>query len=305
VVEVEELTLSGVSEQLQKCDLCGSRNAGRLYDCIDNIYRCLNCGLCYQFPQPKTVSLKKLYNESYFVSDASARKGYDNYFRDEKNIKSTYRKRFKHIARVQPKAGRVLDVGCAAGFFMSVAKERGWDVEGIELSKHATQVANAAGHRVHCGTLETFENSAELFDAITMWDVIEHVQSPLRSLRVINSLLRVGGHVILTTPAIDSLQARIFRHRWMGIKEDEHLYFFSHQTLSRLLRACGFSVTMAKFEGKFVSFDFFKRRIGCYSRRGSELLRKLFPPNSKNNFNFYVNPLDIHFFIAKKVRSIE
>ncbi len=284
------------------CELCGSGKAKLLYPNLEKVYRCKDCGFIFSFPQPSLETLKKLYSESYFVSRQSVATGYDDYIRDEENIRRTFQKRFRTIDRFQTKPGRVLDIGCAAGFFLAVARERGWEVKGIEISDYAAAYARKSGADVYCGPLESFEPSGEkLFDVVTLWDVIEHVRQPRRDLEKIYRLLKPGGWLVLATPDVDSLTHWLFRERWMGFKDEEHLFFFSGKSMTQLLKQCGFRVVMSKFEGKYVSLDLFKRRIGCYSRNLSAVLRKFFQPQSGQNSNFYVNPFDIRMFVAQKI----
>ncbi len=283
------------------CELCGSAKAKRLYASLPKVYECENCRFIFSFPQPSLDELKELYAESYFISRQSVASGYDDYIRDEENIRRTFQKRFRTIDRFQTKPGRVLDIGCAAGFFLSVARERGWDVKGIEISEYAANYARKSGLDVHCGPLETFNPAGEkLFDVVTLWDVIEHVRSPRSDLEKVSRLLKPGGWLVLATPDVDSLTHWLFRDRWMGFKDDEHLFFFSKKTLTQLLDQCGFQVVLSKFEGKYVSLDLFKRRIGCYSKFLSSFLRKTLQPKAGKSTDFYVNPFDIRLFIAQK-----
>lgn len=261
--------------------------------------KCDDCGLLYSYPQPTREVLNELYDDSYFVSHSSAEKGYDNYLNDAENIKRTFEKRFRYIERFFAKPGKLLEVGCATGFFLEVAKKRGWQADGIEISKFAAQHAREKDFNVFCGTLDEFE-SGEKYDCIVLWDVIEHVSSPRQALTKIRGLLKPGGFVFFTTPGIDSLTHFLFKDKWMGFKEHEHLFFFDKKTMSSLLNQCGFSVKLVKFEGKHVSLDLFKRRIGCYAKPLSALLRKWFPPKQGRGINFYVNPFDIHLFAAKR-----
>lgn len=282
------------------CELCGSSKNRTLYRSLPKLHRCLDCGLVYTHPMPTPAELMELYDDQYFVSHSSTVKGYDNYLRDRDNICRTFRKRFGYIRRFLAQPGRVLDVGCAAGFFLSVAREMGWDAEGLDISDFAVELVRAEGFKAFCGPLENFPQPEKPYDLVTMWDVIEHVPSPKAYLERIGRLLRPGGYLVIATPVIDSLPRMIFGDRWMGFKEHEHLYFFSSKTLGRILRQTGFNPVFSKLEGKYISFDLFKRRIGCYSRPVSGILRKFFSPKAVRPFDFYINPWDIRLVIARK-----
>jgi len=289
--------------QKPQCELCGSLIMSPFSKKLERVFKCKGCGLVFQYPQPSLGMLKGLYDEGYFLSDASKNKGYDNYLRDEPNIRRTFAKRIEYIHRFHPREGRLLDVGCASGFFLAVAHENSWESHGLELSEYAAEEGRKLGRDIVCGTLDDFEAPDGSYDVVTMWDVIEHMRRPRMDLEAANRLLKLGGSLALTTPAIDSLPAWLFREKWMGFKEDEHLYFFSKKTLTRLLEQCGFSLRLLKFEGKYISYDLFKRRVCCYSPRISAMLRRFHPPKSKS-FDFYMNPFDIYLIIAQKVTSV-
>jgi SAM-dependent methyltransferase len=283
-----------------RCLLCPGDEIRRLYPSLPKVLRCENCGLVFLHPQPDIAFLKQHYGEKYFTSRSSVEVGYDNYLRDEENIKRSFRRRLKAIERYFEKPGKLLDVGCAAGFFLAVARERGWDPHGVEISDFAASYAQKQGFDVLKGTLEEYPATAASFDLVTLWDVLEHLKDPKESLKRIHSLLKPGGHLVLTTPAIDSWTNRIFRDKWMGFKDLEHLFFFSRETLKGLLVQCGFKVCSVRFEGKYVSMDLFKRRLAYYWKGSEKLLEKLLPSGKSSSSDLYVNPFDIQRVIAQR-----
>ena len=284
------------------CYLCQGPTTHRLYASLPKIWICKKCGLVFHYPQPELDFLKEHYGKGYFISRSSVAVGYDNYLRDEENIRMSFRKRFRYIDRFFVKPGRLLDVGCAAGFFLSEAVSRGWNAEGVEISAFMSQYAQRSGLRVFEGAFEEYAEKADAaFDMVTVWDVFEHLRDPRKDLCKIHRLLKRGGCLVMTTPAIDSLPHFLFRERWMGFKEEEHLFFFSKKTMNSLLAQCGFKVRFMKFEGKYVSLDLLKRRIGCYWKGLSEYLRRSFPTRWGRSNNLYINPMDIRLVIAQKI----
>jgi SAM-dependent methyltransferase len=118
-----------------------------------------------------------------------------------------------------------------------------WQVAGVELSDFASTYARETlGLDVQTGTLETTRFSEGSFDVVTFWDVIEHVPNPLETLRRAYRLLRSDGLLVLRTPNLDSLDARVFGSYWIGYELPRHLYVFSRRTLERLLQKAGFCV---------------------------------------------------------------
>ena len=159
----------------------------------------------------------------------------------------------------------------------------------------------AVGYDNYLRDEEYAEKADAAFDMVTVWDVFEHLRDPRKDLCKIHRLLKRGGCLVMTTPAIDSLPHFLFRERWMGFKEEEHLFFFSKKTMNSLLAQCGFKVRFMKFEGKYVSLDLLKRRIGCYWKGLSEYLRRSFPTRWGRSNNLYINPMDIRLVIAQKI----
>jgi SAM-dependent methyltransferase len=184
----------------------------------------------------------------------------------------------RHLAIVERHAqhGNLLDVGCASGLFLDQAQHAGWSVTGIEPSETLSAEARerlAGRGEIHCGTLETFP-SYPIFDALTLWDVLEHVPDPLAFLSACRALLRPGGHLFLNVPDLDSRQARLLGRRW-PLLLPEHLNYFNRKSL----RLCG--------ERAGLTFEAFGRRRAWFSTRyvalrvaqhnipGSGLLRSL------------------------------
>ena len=106
---------------------------------------------------------------------------------------------------------KVLDVGCAAGFFIDEACKRGWDVTGLDVSSFATQyVQEQFGHTAYNTSLldaDGLEN--EDYSLITMWDVIEHVPNPNANIERASELLHSGGYIAMITPDVGSLVAHL------------------------------------------------------------------------------------------------
>ena len=137
--------------------------------------------------------------------------------------------------------GRVLDVGCGAGRQASALKARGLSVVGIDPYEDACRVARERfGVEAICATLQTAALEPGSFDAVTFFDVLEHVHDPVADLRRVHSLLRPGGSVLVRAPNIDALQARLLRRRWF-LEVPRHLFHFSPHSLGRALSKAGFS----------------------------------------------------------------
>ncbi len=209
------------------------------------IVRCLSCGMIRVHPFPSDEALSAIYQtDAYFgANSADPQVGYATYTVG-RATSPTDRKRLQTLAAWRPKLGVLLDVGCAYGGFLLAAREAGWKPLGLELSEPAARAAREKfGLEVTAGTLQDCRLPEASVDALTFWEVIEHVRDPLEELRLAARLLRPGGVIALSTPNVRSLRARQEGPAWYGYHVSrEHLLFFSPATLSRALQTEGFRV---------------------------------------------------------------
>jgi SAM-dependent methyltransferase len=140
------------------------------------------------------------------------------------------------------KPGRLLEVGCGSGIFLERMRQKGWEVQGIELdAKAAEAVRENFGLNVIVGTIESAGLTKKSFDAIVLSHVIEHVPDPISLLANCRDLLDAGGVLVVTTPNIDSLGHRHFEECWRGLEPPRHLHIFSGRTLSTVADRAGFA----------------------------------------------------------------
>jgi 2-polyprenyl-3-methyl-5-hydroxy-6-metoxy-1,4-benzoquinol methylase len=289
---------------IDRCQLCGGGERDlKFRDGPFSVFTCRGCGLVYVSPRLQGDVLKEVYNEEYWKSDNPKMRGYADYAREAALYLKTFEKRMALVQRHLPAQARVLDVGCAAGYFLRVLKGRGHDVHGVELSTAIAKEAVAAlgADRVHIGTLDDAVQAMDYqpasFDLITLWDVIEHVPEPQAVLRRIRELIKPEGRLLLETQNVASRWARLLGPRWHHYKHHEHLYHFTPATITRLLADCGFRVREigSAYAGKYVSFGFLSERAG---RLGTipGLLAK--PFGLLKGANLYVNPHDEIIVVA-------
>lgn len=287
---------------IDSCNLCGYRDTEPF--CPANgrgLVKCKNCGLVYVGQQPEAEELYALYGETYFHNDESGEVGYTNYIKDEANIRRTVNRRFEHIEKFV-KPGRLLDVGCAMGFFIDEASKRGWQVEGMDVSHFAVQyVKERFGHEAYQGSLKTLDLEEGAYDLVTMFDVIEHVPDPKGYMVEVGKLLKSGGIFELATPDVDSIPAKLTGKRWIGYKlSEEHVYYFSVNTLRQMLDFAGFDVVHVRHIGKYVTLRLFLDRLGFYAPWLSKPLAVLERMFKLSERALYVNPLDIVAITARK-----
>jgi len=290
--------------EVPRCQLCGSEDrALKFQDGPFRVVTCRGCGLVYVTPRLQGQALLDVYDEGYWKSEDPKQRGYADYAREAELYLKTFDKRMALVARHLPAKARILDVGCAAGYFLRVAQRLGHDVHGVEMSAAiAVEAAKALGEdRVHIGTLDEAirakNHAPHSFDLVTLWDVIEHVPDPQSLLRTIRGLIRPGGKLLLETQNVSSRWARWLGKRWHHYKHAEHLYHFDPTTIRRLLGDCGFEAldVGAAYAGKYVSFGFMAERAGRLGRIPGLLAK---PLGLLRGCNVYVNPQDEIIVIA-------
>ena len=288
-------------EKVEICDFCGSREKVPVHPDI-HMVRCGSCDLTYLDQRPLEGDLGHLYGKSYFNSSDSQEFGYDDYLSERPQIVETFRRRLRNLEqRFGKPPGRLLDVGCATGFFLDIARDSGWSVEGVDVSKYAAGLAREMlGVHVHIGPLTVLPRSDQPYDVVTMWDVIEHSIGPMKDFDTLANLVRPGGLLVLATPDLNSWPARLYGKKWMGIKPNEHFFYFSRTTLIRYLEKAGFAIERTSTIGKYVSVGFFIKRLGHYYPRMARVAMRLARVLRLIELSLYVDPRDLMIVYARR-----
>jgi SAM-dependent methyltransferase len=232
--------------------------------------RCKNCGFVYVNPRPTSEELKDFYqNPSYYKGGGGTDYGYPNYLEEKETYENQSRERLSIIERfIRP--ARLLDLGCAAGFFLKEAQERGWIIEGIEFSKPMAQFAEGIIRQKIHESLAGSSLQPGSFDVVTMWDYIEHQFDPRETLLTVNRLLRPGGLVSISTPNTENFEAKTEADEWYEFRPPEHINFFTSTTLGLLLQSCGFAPRLV--QGRDRLRNSVPPRIRSFLRRCIQLL---------------------------------
>lgn len=198
-------------------------------------------------------------------------KGYAD-SRDEKYVSQaegrlkTFQKCLDIVEKYAPKRGRILDVGCAAGFFLKIAKERGWQTDGVEPSKWLANWGNKKyGLKIRTGTFRNAKFFSNHFDAVTMWDVLEHTPDPSAEIREAYRVLKKDGLLVVNFPNIGSKLAKIAGSRWWFLLS-VHLWYFTPDTLTKMLEKNGFRVMRIKRHFQQLSLGYLVFRVKPYSK---------------------------------------
>lgn len=139
--------------------------------------------------------------------------------------------------------GRLLDIGCGNGSYLSVMKGLGWEVEGVEPDSKAAALARSeVGDCIQEASFEEAQIEPDSFDVITLNHIVEHVSDPDLLLERCHECLREGGHVVLRTPNSESLGHRVFKESWQSLDVPRHLHVFSRESIVHIAEGAGFKV---------------------------------------------------------------
>jgi len=201
---------------------------GRVWD----LSLCLDCGHLFADPAPGPAFLASLYGQ---VEDP-------DYEAEAEGRSRNFRTVLRRLERRLPAKGRLFDVGAATGILMNLARRRGWDVDGLDASRWASETAaRRYGLRVRTGGFEEADLPAAAFQAVTMIDFIEHTPEPGAAAARAARLLAPGGVLVLVTPDIHSPAARLAARRWWHLRPG-HVAYFSRRSLDALLAGAGLRV---------------------------------------------------------------
>jgi SAM-dependent methyltransferase len=269
-----------------------------------DIVRCPSCGLVFRAELPDEQALNRIYDEDYFRDQPGRadRHGYADYLRDAPLHRANARRRLRLLTGQMPHRGRLLDVGCAGGFFVDEARRAGWDAFGVDVSDAmVTWARSQLGVSVICATFAAAEIAPPPLDVITMWDYIEHSIDPRRDLAKAREHLRPGGILALSTGDIGTWSARLAGHRWHLLTPEHHNFFFETRTLRQLLEETGFDVLEARHRASLYSIAHVLYKLGTFralrpiSRAASRLGR-----SSLGSAGVPLNLYDIVTVVARR-----
>jgi 2-polyprenyl-3-methyl-5-hydroxy-6-metoxy-1,4-benzoquinol methylase len=205
------------------------------------LVRCKKCGLAYINPRYTLEREKRFYNEEYFRPEE------EGLWREGRL--QLFEKVLSRIESAVP-GGRLLDVGCGKGYFLDMARKRGWQAIGVDASITAVRFARNLGLEVHMGELKEVGLDEDSFDVVTAWNVLDQIYDPWGNLREIFRVMKRGGLIALR---VSNLHFHRYLHYLFSVTDSIvppgrkmtaptvfHIYMFSPGTLRMFLRETGF-----------------------------------------------------------------
>ncbi|MBX4205660.1 class I SAM-dependent methyltransferase [Candidatus Microgenomates bacterium] len=270
-----------------KCIVCGQNKWKSKYS---KLVECKNCKFIRAKDKYFKTKSTDLYKPLYFAGDE-----YLDYKNEQIALLKNFQNRLKLI-RLYKKSGKLLEIGSAYGYFLSLAKKQ-FEAQGIDLDPFVNKLAKKiSGVKVITGDFVKTKYKNASFDAVCLFDTIEHLKYPEKYIKYINKILKKNGIIVIETGDIDSLLPNFQKNRWRLITPPFHLQYFSQNTLSKLVERYGFEVIY-----KTNNISFYRTvRQTIYRLNLPIFIKKLLKPIE--NVVFPTHTFDLTFLIARKVK---
>ncbi len=230
------------------CKICGGTVKLILNQFERKIYECNQCKVKYLILN-RSIKPEKVYKKEYFTEEYKKQYGV-TYLNDRENIIKLADKRLKIILKyIKSENKNLLDIGCAYGFFLEKAREKGFDVAGIEIEKKA---AIYAKKKLNLNVINKNFFDVKMnkkFDVITMWYVMEHFDSPERVLQKLITFLKPNGMICISVPNGNGSFYKFNRNKWLSIHPDAHFFDYSIKSLKILFKKFNLKLIKRKITG--------------------------------------------------------
>lgn len=244
-----------MNKEYVNCNICGKDNSQIIetQNQIYNVVKCKNCGLVFVNPQPSLTEMREDFAEMYYASLVEKQR------KDRERVASY---RLRKIMKYK-KGEKLLDIGCGFGELLKLAKEKGWDVYGLDISKYLKNyIDKEIANSIYYGELLENKYKSDYFDVIVLGHVLEHMRNPLIVLREINRILKPNGLLFIAVPNVENYIYGIFywllRGKFVPLfivnGVPTHLYHFSNATLKNMLEKNGFKVIKTTIDPFTTSF---------------------------------------------------
>jgi 2-polyprenyl-3-methyl-5-hydroxy-6-metoxy-1,4-benzoquinol methylase len=273
--------------------LCTTLSYGEHY----RIVKCRQCGLVYASPRRRPADILSDYEavvDTRYLDEREARVA-----TFARNIRPLEKLLEQEAGRGSADPPRLLDVGAHVGVFVEVACQRGWAASGLEPSRWAVEMGRSRGLDMIQGTLREAELDTASYDAVTMWDVIEHLIDPAADLAEAARLLKPGGVLVVHTINIDSILARLMGRRWPWLVE-MHNYFFSPTTLGKMVEKAGLQVHSSHTQGRYLHLGYLLSRLSGFSEPLGKLAEGAAKTIGAERWLVPVNTGDLFTLLARK-----
>jgi SAM-dependent methyltransferase len=220
------------------CPLCGQGGAQEWLQGPDRFHgrrekhtlvRCPACSLVWLSNPPKPAEMYLHYTDAYHKLISAAGRDSLAHWGFRKEAVAQFKQ-----------SGALLDLGCSSGSFLEFMQGESWKLYGIEMSAEVARMAEERSKaQVFVGDIVDAPFPREFFDAITCFDVLEHLYEPRRVMARVSEWLKPGGIFYVLVPNVNSAEARMFGSYWHGLELPRHLFHYSPASLKFLAESVG------------------------------------------------------------------
>lgn len=220
------------------CILCNKDSLTKLFTKTRwDIVKCNNCNLIFANPLPAESEIEAFYNN---YSNESSEERINKYLRLKTSREKRNRRKLKLLEKIQGGKGRILDIGCGLGLFVKGAASMGWIAHGVDFDRDLVEYGKKTFNlNLHCGELEKAKFPDKYFDVITMYNLLDHLREPIKFLKEVKRILKDGGVIYLNVHDAGGWKAKRYGSEWDAYCPPGHLYYYSHETLKKLLGKAG------------------------------------------------------------------
>ncbi|EKD86533.1 MAG: methyltransferase type 11 [uncultured bacterium] len=197
--------------------------------------KCCECGLIFSSPIIDALKIKKFYEDSDF-----------NYQTESEYLRKVYYKYFKKFINAKNKNVKILEIGCANGFFLDELYKNGYkNVNGVEPGEGSVnRAAENIRKEIKINIFDRKLFNKNTFDIILCFHTLDHVVDPNLFLKDVNLLLKKKGKVLFVVHDTDALSAKLFGQK-SPIFDIEHIFLFNKNTLENIFKKNKFDKAMA------------------------------------------------------------
>lgn len=253
-------------EHLSHCPLCAHDSFEPLLErdvraLPLRFVRCAQCGLVMQNPRMTLEALRHYFSSDHFIHDSKTKDGnfdqllgYYDYSAWEGSYRRTARYRLDQMARFVKPPANLLEIGPATGFFLEAARDRGFDVQGLDVSTTFAAIARKKGFRIDEGFVETFPLPPARYEVICSFGAITCWYDPVAGLKNIRQALKPGGCFVFNHMDRDN-----FWYRIQGFRNYDYqhpcLFLWSQETMRACLERAGLDIVFSRTETQSVSLS--------------------------------------------------
>lgn len=235
-------------EKLTECPVCSASNLKNFKVIKDhsvskesfNIMLCDNCNFQFTNPRPNEGEIAKYYKSDQYISHSDKANSPINFiYKLARTFALSSKKRLINSI-TKDKKGRLLDYGCGTGYFLQIMENNGWKTYGIEPNSIAREIAQTKSNVQE--NIEQLKIKNKKFDVITLWHVLEHIHNINETIKILKTILKEKGKIVIAVPNIDSYEQNVFEEEWAAYDVPRHLYHFSQDTMNTLMLKHGLKI---------------------------------------------------------------